>query len=265
MQSVRHRRYGRRLAALVATGSLVVSFAAAAGADTVYNTLGTINIDDTLEVINMTYPGAAVMTSLQVQVVDSDGQHGCNLQGNPFDLTMSAQADPKVVTVSFPHGATFENCSSVVDVLVTPTGPGDTDVKFTGTPTYPPGVDSHGSFSTLEANFHVTVAPSVTNPPPVACDADPAAPAWANAILRANPIYKNRTENKNIIAAVAQHMGPQADFTMGAVTYPKNNHHGYEAAVYDFMKNTLGLGNLAEPGDWSKIVRPGWECSGPTS
>jgi hypothetical protein len=262
MQSVRNRGYGRRLAALLAAGSLVLGVAATAGADTVYNTLGTINIDDTLEVINMTYPtGAPVMTSLKVQVVDSDGQHGCNLQGNPFDLTMSATTTTAgVVTVSFPHGSRFENCSSVVDVLVTPTGVGSTEVRFTGTPSYPPGVDSHGSFSTLEANFRVNVTASVSNPPPVACDADPAAPAWANAILRANPVYKNRTDNKNIISAVARQMDPEAVFG----TYPKNNHHGYEQAVYDFMKYDLGL-KLADPGDWSGIVRPDWSCSNQTS
>lgn len=55
------------------------------------------------------------------------------------------------------------------------------------------------------------------------CDADPAAPAWANAILRANGI-KNKTTIQNTISSVAKHMTNGAMFD-GIV---KNAHPAYE-------------------------------------
>jgi hypothetical protein len=253
MQPVRNRGYGRRLAAVLATGSLVLSFAAAASADTIYNTLdGTV--DATAEVMNLTAGGSNGTTTLQVQVDSHPDHTGCNIQGGPHQLAMSvSSSDPTIATAAFGGGdSIFDTCDEVLTVVVTPsaTTAGQTTISFSGVADT--SSDPHITFSYAEATFVVNVTAGTT-PPPVVCDADPAAPAWANAILRANGI-KNKTTIQNTISSVAKHMTNGAMFD-GVV---KNAHPAYETAVYNYMKNTLSL-NLAAP-DWSAIARPGWEC-----
>ena len=98
----------------------------------------------------------------------------------------------------------------MLTVSVTALAVGFTTVSFSGEPS--DRGDPNIEYSYAEAAFNVNVTADEIPPPPVVCDADPAAPAWANAILRANPGFKNKTDNKNWIAAVAHQMGQGATF-----------------------------------------------------
>jgi hypothetical protein len=259
MQPVRNRGYGRRLAAVLATGSLVLSFAAAAGADTVYNTL-----DNSIDAIHeaMTLPvGGVGTTTLEIKApkgqLAGDDHPGCNIQGNgPHQLAMAASSsNAGIVAVSFLNNDNvFDNCDEVLTVNVTGLVAGSTTVTFVGTPDT--SNDPHITFSYGEATFDVTVT-AVTTPPPVVCDADPAAPAWANAILKANGI-KNKTTMQNTISSVAHHMTQGAKFDGVA----KSVHPAYENAVYNYMTAATpgGLG-LTLPLNAQQSARPGWECS----
>lgn len=258
------RSGGRRMVAAIVSAGLVLSLAAAAKADTVYDTTNGGSVDSPIETITLPVL-ASTSTTLKMDAPgapnNGDDHPGCNINGQ-HSLAMAAVGyDPDVVSVAFLSGDNvFNDCDEELTVTVTAgAAVGSTTVSFVGDPTT--ASDPHITFSYDEAAFNVNVIEDTT-PPPVVCDADPAAPAWANAILRAYGI-KNKTDVKNTISAVAGHMGPGAMFD----GIEKNNHfeHAYEGAVYAYMakaKANGGLGlTLPEDADWSLIVRPGWECS----
>lgn len=259
MQHVRTRRHGRRLAALLAAGSLVISFAAAAGADTIYDTTNGATVDSPIETMNLVAGGSNGTTTLQVQVEGHPDHSGCNLQGTPHNLTMSvSSSDTTIATAAFSGDNVFDTCDEILTVVVTPNNtnkPGQTTISFNGVANT--AGDPHITFSFVEATFLVNVTTGTTPPPPVVCDADPAAPAWANAILKANNM-KNKTTVQNTISSVAHHMTQGAVFD-GIV---KNAHPDYENAVYHYLTAAApnGLG-LVLPKNAQQSARPGWECS----
>lgn len=262
MQPVQNRGYGRRLAALLAAGSLVLGVAAAAGADTVYNTVdGTV--DATHEIMTLAAGGANGTTTLQVQVDGHPDHPGCNLNGTPHILTMSvASSAPEIATAVITGDNVFDTCAEILTVTVTPnaTTAGQALITFSGVGET--SNDPHLRFSFDEAAFLVNVTTTVTPPPPSVCDADPAAPAWANAILKANGV-KNKTTIQNTISAVAHHM------TQGAMFggFAKNAHPAYENAVYSYLTapTPAGLGITGLTVDAQHSARPGWDCGPQTS
>jgi len=239
------------------TMAAILLTATAANADTLYNTLdGTV--DATHEQMQLTVPGAPGTTTLQLQINGHEaGDHpGCNIPGsasNPHQLQVVASSSvPAVASVAFANDDdTFNTCSDVLTVSVTPLTAGTTTVSFIAGPnTSTPG-DWHVAWSFAEATFDVVVTATST-PGGTACDVDPAAPAWAVAILQANGI-KNKTVQQNTIASVAHAMGTGATFA-GVV---KNAHPAYENAVWSYLS---GLG-LAVPKGPTQVNRPGWICT----
>ncbi|MCA1845293.1 MAG: hypothetical protein LC792_19290 [Actinobacteria bacterium] len=239
---------------------MVLSLASVAGADIVYDTTNGATVDSPIETMALSVGGANGSTTLQIQLEGhTDGDHpGCNIQGDAHTLTMSlSNSNPAAASAAFAGGdAVFDTCDDILTVVVSPLAVGQTTISFSGVGDT--ANDPHLHFSYDQAAFLVNVTAATTPPPPVVCDADPAAPAWANAILKANPNMKNKTTVQNTISSVAHHMTQGAMFDGVA----KNAHPDYENAVYHYMTTAApaGLG-LSLSVDAQHSARPGWECS----
>jgi hypothetical protein len=252
-------KINRRWLAVVA-GAALALIAPAAMADTVYNDLDG-SVDSSLEQLDLTYDSVAMTgssgtTTLEIQVDGHPDHPGCNINGARYITLAPVLSDPAVATVSLSNGGTFDACSDTVLATVQATGIGSTDVTFTVTASKLDG-DWHTQFSLVEAAFTVNVTEGSTPlPPPVGCDADPAAPAWANAIL-AKAGLKPKMGSTNLVSLIAHEMGNGATFG----GYAKNAHPQYENAVHDELEALTGK---TLPSAQS-AARPGWECSAQTS
>lgn len=255
----------KSVASIVGIGALVLGLGAAANADVVYNNLDN-TIDATAEVMNLTALGLHGSTTLEIQVLGHPGDHsGCNIQGGPHFIGLTIANDNTVATdVTFVSGTgtegaidRFDSCTDKLYVDVNPLAAGTSNVSFS-IDSSKTNNDPALTFSLTQASFQVVVADGTTPPPPAVCDADPAAPAWANAILKANDM-KNKTTVQNTISSVAHQM------TQGAVFggFAKNAHPDYENAVYTYMTKSKALGGLGLvlPKNAQQSARPGWECS----
>jgi hypothetical protein len=249
MDQNRARRIRRSLAALTAFSAL---FAGVASADTVYNTVDR-SVDSDIEVMNLTAGGDHGATTLEIQVDDRPDHPNCNIQGANFIVLAITNSNPAAASVDFVDGDDrFDTCADTLSVDVTPLAAGTTSVSFSIDTEKTPS-DPHLAFSLVEASFQVNVtpAPDGGGGGGTECDADPAAPAWANAMLRAGG-YKNKMAT-NLISEVAGAMGPGATFG-GEL---KNDHPAYEAAVLSYLK-LHGAPNAVMAG------RPGWVCQATT-
>jgi hypothetical protein len=247
---------GRRVAIAAAAAGLLAFGTATASADTVYNTLdGTI--DATAEAMNLSVGGAAGSTTLQLQINGhSAGDHpGCNLNGAPHFIQLAVTSSaPAFATAAFGvGGSTFNTCSDVVSVVVTPVAVGVTTISFSIAASNLSN-DPHLNFSLDQATFVVNVSDGIIIPIETTCDANPAAPAWAGALLKGNGL-KPKPNGPNYVAAVAQHMTQGAAFD-GFVKNADNL--AYANAVWSYMKTTLGL---TLPNGPSVVIKPGWECT----
>lgn len=248
-------------AAVVSVGSVgALAFAlTAANADIVYNSLD-VTVDSTHEVMNLALGGAAGTTTLQIQIENHPDHAGCNIQGAPNYVALDADSSQtSVATVAFLNGDdTFDTCEDVLTVVVTPLASGDSTITFS--------IDSDRTsndpaltFGLDQAAFDVHVADGTITPVETACDADPAAPAWAAAILQANGVKAKSATYSNSISQVAQQMGTGATFPSGGDLVAKNDHPAYEEAVFTYLKTLPGLAGLqAGP---AQAKRPGWECT----
>jgi hypothetical protein len=226
-----------------------------AQADTIYNTLDT-TVDSQLEVMNLAFPGANGTTNLQLQIDGHKaGDHpGCNLNGSPHFVQLApASSNSAVATAAFTGSDRFTSCSDVLPVSVTPLLVGTTTISFTIVDSNLSN-DPHLNFNLSQASFTVNVSDGTITPVETGCDADPAAPAWAAAILQANNIKPGSPTGKNVISQVAHMMGNGATF--GPTNILKNAHTAYEDAVYAYVGT---LTTLTVP--LSGIHRPGWECT----
>lgn len=216
--------------------------------------------------------GPARSTTLRIvidgEVLAQNEEHpGCNLPGGQL-LRVSASFDATVAAVTFPQGSTFSDCTSTVQVRVAPEGVGETRVTFTGvlvkangTATNAP--DARKDFDLTQAAFRVVVVEADLSDgggTGTACDRNPAAPAWANAILRANDVKLRGDDRRDVIRSVAREMGKAAAFPDGAggqliaksaESYPYEVH---EYLVAEFTDLDLPLG----PDD---VDRPGKVCT----
>jgi len=249
-------RISKQFAAACVAATLTVLTATAARADIVYNTLDD-SVDTAAESMTLYLdPGAAGVSELRILEQDAPDHPNCNINGDPWNLTVSASYDSSIVAIDFPDGLTLEECDSVLRVEVTPKALGSTSVVFSYTANVPSssGNDSR-TFDVRQADFDVTVLQGDGQGGGTVCDADPAAPAWAAALLKGNGV-KAKDGGSNYVSSVAKAMGQRATF--GGVE--KSDHPGYEDAVWEYMKNELGLGLRKGPHD-PAVIKPGWECT----
>lgn len=248
-------RINRRVAALCAATALTMLSASTAHADLVYNDLDA-EIDSALETMNLSYDsststGSSGTTTLRIQIQGHQaGDHpGCNIQGGAHYIGLSASSsNPAVAAVSLPADSRFDSCSDSIVVTVTALDLGTSDVTFAINESNTSN-DPHLTFSLAEAAFRVNVTEGTGGGS--TCDADPAAPAWAAAILQANGFKPNSGGFKNYVSRVAGAMTEGAVFA-GIV---KNAHPDYENAVLDYLRVQTGQPGLVMGS------RPGWQCT----
>ena len=162
-----------------------------------------------------------------------------------------------IATVAFVNGDdVFNSCQETLTVVVTALAVGTTAVTFAIDDTKSSG-DPHLGWSLAEAAFTVTVTEDDGGGGSgTTCDEDPAAPAWAAALLKANGFKakgKAATAD-NYVSQVAGAMTNGADFG----GFAKNAHPEYEDAVWAYMTGTLGLSLPVGP---DGAARPGWVCT----
>ena len=195
---------------------------------------------------------------------------GCNVGNTNDSLSVTAEissSDP-AVTVS-PTTMTFGGCGSTLSqtlsIKVT-TGLCNVSgtVSITETSVSPNHHAVKGAFNT--ETIQVTAAGS--NPTDPSCGgpgpnpgtcSEPAAPAWAAALLKASNL-KPKPNGPNYVSLVAQHMTQGAMFD-GVPKSDQGPGSGdtYPIAVRNYMVNTLGLAGLATV-DSARLIRPGWDC-----
>src|ERR1051325_4311067 len=160
----------------------VVCMAAAAFADTVYNTLDN-TIDATHEQMSLVLPGSPGSTTLKIEVQGHPDHPGCNIQGGSQYIGLDAVTSTSgIVDVTWLNDdSIFNDCTETLTVTVTPLAVGSTTVSFVEDAAKT-SRDPHLTFSLGEATFDVNVTASTGGGGNI-CDADPAAPAWAAAIL----------------------------------------------------------------------------------
>lgn len=246
-------RINRKLAAAGAACVLALT-GPSAFADTVYNDLDN-SIDAELEVLNLTYDSLAMSgttgtTKLSIQVDGAPDHPGCNIQGGAHYITLTpTTGTPGVAAVSLSNGGRFDACSDQVTATVEAIGIGSTTVTFAISESNTSN-DPHLTFRLGEAAFTVNVEEGTGTP--VGCDADPAAPAWAAAILQKSGVKAN-SGNKNYVSMIANEMGNGATFG----GFAKNAHPQYENAVHARLQTLTGK-TLASA---QSAARPGWVCT----
>lgn len=246
----------RSIAAAI-SGAVLIATAGTAYADTIYNDLDpTIDVDTVGEVMNLTYntfagTGESGTTQIRLREDDKPDHPNCNIQGGPHQLTVRAtSSDPAVADLANGPTYTFGSCDDVIDVTVVATGLGSATINFT--------VDSSNTandpklmWNTAEADFVVNVTEGGSGG--TVCDADPAAPAWAAAILKASGLKPGAKETTNLISTIAREMTQHADFA----GLQKSNHPAYEDAVRDRLDALTTKPIIA---DAASAARPGWTC-----
>lgn len=248
----------RTAATALGTLGLLLGSTLTAQADTIYNTLDG-SIDPTLELMSLTWNsttsvGSTGSTILRMRIDGpSEGDRGgCNVQGAHQYVTVTAHSTlPTVVALTNGPAYTFDNCSDTPTVTVRATGLGEADILFDVTSSASSGDPSGPVWPTTPANFHVTVTEG-GGTTSTGCDADPAAPAWAAAILQKSGYKPGAKQTTNLISQIAGEMQQRADFA-GIM---KSAHPYYENAVHDRLQVITGK-TLASA---SSAARPGWTC-----
>ncbi|MGA8987674.1 hypothetical protein [Aeromicrobium sp.] len=250
-----------RSLAAAALAAVVSLAGTAAVADTFYNDLD-VTVDSVYETMNLTYDTAnsagttgSTVIALQIDGKNAGDHPGCNIQGGPHYVALNAtSSNTAVATVALSNDGVFDVCSDTVLATVTSQGVGGADVTF-AVDSARTNNDPHLTFSVVEARFRVNVSEGSGNVV-TGCDADPAAPAWAAAILQKSGV-KNKTAVKNYVSQIAAEMGQGATFA----GFVKNAHPQYENAVHDRLVVLTGR-SLASA---ASSARPGWVCTVLTS
>jgi hypothetical protein len=242
-----------RLAVVGVLSAFLIGSALPVLADTIYDTIDN-TIDATHEQMNLTFPGSPGSTTLKIQVNGHPDHPGCNIQGGSHYVGLVASTSPAgVVDIAWGGGdAIFNACTDTLTVIVTPLAVGTTTVSFAIDEANTSN-DPHLTFSLAQATFDVTVTEGTGGGGNV-CDADPAAPAWAAAILQKNGFKPKSSAFNNYISQVAHHMENGATFE----GFAKNAHPQYENAVHDWMQTTFGI---TLPYSAAQSARPGWVCT----
>jgi len=246
----------RGAALVAASAALVMAAASSAHSDTIYNDLdGTV--DAVLETMNLTYDsiggtGTSGSTLLHIRIDGAPDHPNCNIQGAPqFVEVTGVSSDTNVAVLNNGPTYTFNTCDDFLSVGITATGLGSATISFTVTDENTPN-DPNLVWSTVEADFIVNVIEG--SGPPTGCDADPAAPAWAAAILQKSGYKPGAKQTTNLISKIAGEMTQQARFA----GFDKNDHPNYEDAVQARLEVLTGNPNLASA---QASARPGWVCT----
>jgi hypothetical protein len=259
MLSTLTRARGRRArgaAVIAATAALVMVAASSAQSDDFTNDLDA-SIDPTLETINLTWDpvnsvGTSGSTTISIFIQGHPDDHpGCNIQGGAHYVTVEATSSNELAAV-LTNGPTytFDLCSDTNLVTVSATGVGTSVISF--------AIDAANTnnnpsltFTTAGADFQVNVTEGSS--PPVGCDADPAAPAWAAAILQKSGYKPGAKQTLNLISRVAQEMTTMARFH----GYDKSDHPAYENEVDAYLELITGKDLKTA----QEAARPGWVCA----
>jgi hypothetical protein len=228
----------------------------AATADTFYNTIDA-TVDAAPEVLNLATGGVPVGVPILLQIDGHQaGDHpNCNLNGDPHFVQLElANSTPAVASAAFAGGNdTFSSCDDELTVTVTPLTVGTTTITFSELLSDLSN-DPHLKFSYAEASFTVAVVDGTVDQHETTCDANPAAPAWAAALLKGNGV-KSKPNGRNYVSEVAQHMTQRAEFDGVVKNAPDL---AYADAVWSYMTTTQLLILPKGPGD---VAKPGWECT----
>jgi hypothetical protein len=203
-------------------------------------------------------PAATVPVNVTlVAIIDNNGErksgHACNLENeqNPQGHFVEASVtsnNEAVATVS-PDTLNYTACDQTLQITITAVACGTATITISAEDWVAKG-GPNAVFS--DETIRVTVTGDCEGQPPVTACAQPAAPAWAAAILKANGIKPKQADN--LISLVAQHMEQGATFDGIA----KSEQGAYSQAVYEFLDDHT---NLPLPKGPVESAKPGWICT----
>jgi hypothetical protein len=205
----------RRFAALLATTALVLTGAAVATADDVYNDLD-LTIDATAELMQLVAGGAVGTTTLKVQPRNNDGETGCNFGGPGVqELVVGVtSSDTSVATVS-PTQLTFTSCDSTPLLTVTGLAPGTSTVTLS----LISNTTGSGSFNLAPATFTVNVTSSNTPPSVAVTGVAHGASYEFGSVPTAGCSVTDAEDGPSTFAATLSALtGPYAEFGVGSQT-----------------------------------------------
>jgi hypothetical protein len=254
-----------RMAAVAAATALSTLVAMSASADVIYNELDT-SIDAKHELMTLVEGGVDGATNLSVLVEGQPGrgkpdEHpGCDINGKHHVTLLPHVVPAGSLQVTLSNGGVIEDCADKVHVTVralTLTVGQTAEVTFTGDEVT--SKDPKLDIAYDQAAFDVTlIAATDTGDDGSRCDADPAAPAWARALLKGNDLRAKVAGKPNYVSSVARHMGKGATFegyAKSSVSYP--------FLVENYLEGLLGSSLQYGPDD---VRKPGWRCTAlPTS
>lgn len=180
----------------------------------------------------------------------------CNLRGSGQYVTASvASSDTNAATVS-PATLTFNDCGESHDVTITGAVCGTATITVHDTNDVSAG-GTHARFS--DAVITADAGPCDGGGGGITTCAQPAAPAWAAAILKANGIKPGSKTSSNLISQVAKRMGNGASFPNGSGGWiAKSDQAAYAAAVDAYLGT---LTTLTKHWNADGVARPGWDCN----
>lgn len=257
-----------RLCAAAGTAALLMLTTTAAFGDVVSNKIDD-DVDSTVEVMTLEYDGVhgiagpTVKTQLVIDVEGAYlGQNGnkCDVSGDKQYVTLQLANRPTHVDVAFPDGLRFDDCGQALTVEVTPKAVGVDRIAFE--------VDESktaaekGTFTLDTASFDAVVEAADLSQDPgtgTKCDKNPAAPAWAAALLQANHLKPKAKDGENYVKQVARQMERRAAFpdASGVPVAKDADQRAYPKAVLAYMQDELGLPLTKGLDD---VKRPGWVC-----
>jgi hypothetical protein len=187
---------------------------------------------------------------------DNGPSAACNLRGAGQYVTASVtSSNTNAATVS-PATLTFNDCGESHDIRITGAVCGTATVTVHDVADNTAG-GPHARFS--DAVITADAGPCDGGGGGITTCAQPAAPAWAAAILKANGIKPGSKTSSNLISQVAKRMGNGASFPDGSGGWiAKSDQDAYAAAVDAYLG---GLTTLTKHWDTTGVARPGWACT----
>jgi hypothetical protein len=243
--------------------AMVCSLSAVAGADDLV-------VDNTAPATTINHSTTVNVTLVAVNDPNWNGDNGpsplCNIRSNSGSQYVKATVtsnSPGVASVS-PAELDFTGCGQTLPVTITglACGTAQVDINVFDSKTAAP---PHVTFS--DTSFTVTV----TDP---SCNggggggigecAQPAAPAWAAAILKKNGVKAGSKQSNNLISQVAHTMLQGASFpdyraghNPAVDEVAKVDQGAYSDSVWAYLKTLTSGVNTFGP---AASARPGWEC-----
>jgi hypothetical protein len=248
-------RRARALVGLCLAVGLVGSMTGLAAADDITS--------DAVEPVVATSTVNVWVVSVDEDEPGDPAQNQCNIGNGSDNLSMTAtvlSSDPAVATVS-PGSLTFETCgaNAAQAVTITCVSDGGATVTIALQSVDPNDNAVKGVFNT--ETITVACTGGGGGGTGVTTCTEPAAPAWAAALLKATPLKAKAKDLANHISQVAGHMTNGAVFD-GVPKSDQGDGTGdeYPIAVRQYMIDELGLATLASV-EAARALRPGWTCT----